>query len=194
MQEKNNNRTAGLSLPMRACRNGQRVHWVSWPAPELCTERPGWWNPRCLQTGCWGREREVDRWAEAGRETLLIHSYDQASRCRFSVYDSGLLTLRQAAEYRFDLKVFVCVCVRWERATVCSVFVQCCNWMCVEALHLWGLSYLGFWWLSIPSLVLISRHFAKPLYPLLTLWVRISACVRVCVRNKCVWIALKKKL
>lgn len=111
MQEKNNNRTAGLSLPMPACRNGQRVHWVSWPAPELCTERPGWWNPRCLQTGCWGREREVDRWAEAGRETLLIHSYDQASRCRFSVYDSGLLTLRQAAEYRFDLKVFVCVCV-----------------------------------------------------------------------------------
>lgn len=156
---------------------------MSWPAPEPCTETPSWWNPRCLQTEYWGRDEEEQKQNTVNPRSWEIKTYE-ADSVWFSYTSaiyycimllSGQMTLRE--EGCLTLK-HLCVCAR---GTECTVFAQCCNWMCAEAFHLWGLSYLGCWWLSIPSLVLISLHSAKPLYRLLTLWARSNMCVFLCL-------------
>lgn len=38
--------------PRPAYRSERTIHSASWPTPEPCTEMPGWWIPRCLQTEC----------------------------------------------------------------------------------------------------------------------------------------------
>ena len=153
-----------FSLPTPTCQNGQRARWVSWPAPEPCTARPGWWNPRCLRTKCWDREREGKRERDPhhGRSSIHPISVGRSS--------NGILiksTEHQVCNWVWLLrKTLAC-------ARVC-VFAQCRNWMCAEALHLLGLAYLGCWWLSIPSLVLISLHTANPPLPL---WIHVCACL-----------------
>lgn len=44
--------SGGETLPLPAHQTSQTVHSGVWPVPAPCTERPGWWSPRCLQTGC----------------------------------------------------------------------------------------------------------------------------------------------
>lgn len=76
----------------RARRTFQRARWAASPTPAPCTVTPGWWSPRCPQTGCCRDEerekrrfrfRSIDAWCLTHKIIkFLLNRLERWRRCR----------------------------------------------------------------------------------------------------------------